>query len=81
MKFREHRGALSAALSTTVELPATRAALAEYCTKLLRPFNYPCGAADLCIEPYGYDERIDWDTHIVTLQGYGVLGFTDGPVS
>lgn len=27
------------------------------------------------------DERIGWaETHIVTLEGYGVLGFTDGPV-
>lgn len=34
----------------------------------------------LYIEPYGYDDRIGWDAHIVILQGYGVLGFTDGPL-
>lgn len=32
------------------------------------------------IEHYSYDERIDWNTHIVTLKGYGVLGFTNAPL-
>jgi peptidoglycan hydrolase-like protein with peptidoglycan-binding domain len=27
-----------------------------------------------------WDYRIGWDTHIVTVDGYGVYGFTDGPV-
>lgn len=35
---------------------------------------------ELEIEYYGYDDRIDWDTHIVTIKGHGVLGFTNGPV-
>lgn len=30
------------------------------------------------ILPYGYDPRIGWDTYIVTVEGFGVVGFTDG---
>ena len=32
------------------------------------------------VKPYGYDDRINWDTHIVTIDEYGVFGFTDGPI-
>jgi len=32
------------------------------------------------IEFYGYDKRIDWNTYIVSCEGY-VLGFTNGPFS
>lgn len=78
MKFREHRGGLDDSLKTVVEV-TDREALALYCANLLRPFNVPCLAECLQVERYGFDERIDWDTHIVTLPGYGVLGFTDGP--
>jgi hypothetical protein len=31
------------------------------------------------VEPYGFDRRIGWDTHLVTIDGYGVWGMTDGP--
>ena len=34
----------------------------------------------LQVEPYGFDDRIGWDTHIVTIDGNAV-GFTNGPVS
>jgi len=30
------------------------------------------------IRYYGYDDRIKWETYIVTYQKYGVLGFTNG---
>jgi hypothetical protein len=32
------------------------------------------------IEPYGYDQRIGWYTYIVSMEGYGVFGFTNGPL-
>jgi hypothetical protein len=34
----------------------------------------------ITIKPYGYDSRVKWDTYIVHLENYGVLGFTNGPV-
>jgi hypothetical protein len=33
------------------------------------------------VKPYVFDKRINWDTHIVEIQGLGVYGFTDGPLS
>ena len=41
------------------------------------------GSADarlLNVTPYGYDDRIDWHTHIVTYDG-GAIGFTNGPLT
>jgi hypothetical protein len=31
------------------------------------------------VEPYGFDDRIGWDTYIVTVNG-SAWGFTDGPL-
>ena len=44
-------------------------------------FGLPKNLSDFEVKPYIFDERINWDTHIVTLEGYGVLGFTDSPVN
>ncbi len=30
------------------------------------------------VTAYGFDARINWDTHIVTVDGFGPVGFTDG---
>lgn len=82
MKFREHRGGLIESMATVIEM-ADRAALVAYIARQLEPFHFTAAevAAGLEVEKYGsgIDERIGWDTHIVTLKRYGVLGFTDGP--
>lgn len=80
MKFREHRGGLKESMETMVELK-DRAALLEYCIKALGDFRFSFPPEALHIKPYSYDDRIDWDTHIVSIDGYGVVGFTDGPVN
>lgn len=77
MKFREHRSTLSGSMATMVEV-ADYAALLDHVRKLLWPTFPPVTSEMVHIKPYGWDERIGWDTHIVTLDGYGVLGFTDG---
>jgi hypothetical protein len=28
---------------------------------------------------YGFDDRINWDEHIIVVDGFGVIGFTDSP--
>lgn len=77
MKFREHRGGLAESMETTIELE-DRAALIAHCRALLDQWYFSFRDEDLSVEPYGRDERIGWDTHIVTIKGYGVMGFTDG---
>jgi hypothetical protein len=44
---------------------------------LLKTAGYGDGVVS--VSPYTWDERIKWDTHIVTLDGNAV-GFTNGPV-
>jgi hypothetical protein len=81
VKFREHRGGLSESMKTVVEV-ADHAALLEHIRRKFAehwPTFPPVTAETVHIKPYCYDERIEWNSHIVTLDGYGVLGFTDGP--
>jgi hypothetical protein len=81
IKFREHRGGLSDSMATVIEIE-NRAGLVAHIAKVLEPFHFDKERVDkgLRVEPYAHDARIGWNTHIVTLKGYGVLGFTDGPL-
>jgi len=77
MKFRQHRGSLADSMATVVEL-RDRAALAEYCRELLRPYAFEFPDEALKIVPYSSDARIGWDPQsLVTIEGYGVMGMTD----
>lgn len=78
--FREHRGLLADSILTVREITSLgdlRAYVADLTGGQFR---------DVVVEPYGvdgkpfFDQRIGWDTYIVTVPGYGVLGFTNGPV-
>ncbi len=82
-KFREHRGGLAESMETVVEVE-TKADLAAHMRSKLAPFGFNFEDADLMVKPYGenglpmHDERIGWDTYVVTIEGYGVAGFTNG---
>ena len=82
MKIREHRGFLVESMETVQEIEATKRALFEFIKESF--INWPTMLSiketDIHVEPYGYDDRINWDTYIVTIDGYGVFGFTDGDV-
>lgn len=81
MKFREHRASLTESIETVVEIEPTLVAVTEAIVKSLRHFPAARVSQDrVRVEPYAFDARIGWNTHIVTLDGYGVLGFTDGPI-
>lgn len=47
--------------------------------ELAKVVNDVCGPGEVRVEPYCYDDRIEWDTYIVTLDGRAT-GFTDGPL-
>lgn len=88
MRFREHRGSLADSMETVVSFDQGRDALIRYCQLLLKPYGYEFDSSQFHVEPYGSpdgrafrDSRVDppWDTHLVTIDGYGVMGFTDGP--
>lgn len=79
MKFREHRGGLDESMATCIEV-ADRDALVSHIRRQLSQYHYGFEPYLLKVTPYGSDKRIGWlDQHIVTIEGYGVVGFTDGP--
>lgn len=80
MKFREHRGGLAESMETVVNLVG-RKELVEHTHKLLWLWGVDVRDEDVKVEKYtdNGDARIGWsEVYIVTLTGYGVVGFTDG---
>ena len=76
MKIREHRGLLDDAMDTCREIEPTMEAVVNEVLPSLPVFLH-IKPEDIHVTPYGYDKRIEWDTHIVFVDGYGVYGFTD----
>lgn len=78
-KFREHHGSLSESMETVVEVQSKEDLVALLQTRL-DPFGFRFEGNALSVEPYSFDDRIGWNAHIVRIGGYGVAGFTDGPL-
>lgn len=85
MKFREHKGQQWDSMQTVVELPDNLAStVASYFTKLLRvdlPEFPEIAAAELECQHYPRGPRGWADQYIISAPGYGVIGFTDAPLS
>lgn len=80
MKYRPQRELLEESMKEVWEF-STRKEFFEYIwnwgEKNLMIRIYP---EHVKVEPYGgFDARIGWDTHIVTVQGHAI-GFTNGPL-
>ena len=81
MKLRQHRGSLAESLATTVVIEATKPALLVVVKSFLSSYGVDVTEEMLSVTPYGgVDKRTGWDTYIVTVDGYGVYGFTDCPI-
>lgn len=78
MKFREHRGSLADSMATEAEV-ADHATLVAHIAALFVDMPVTVTAEALHVAPYAFDKRTGWNTHLVTLDDYGVVGFTDGP--
>ena len=74
VKVREHRGSLTDSLATQVEIDRTIYSLASYISQTL---GYGVEPRDIEVNPYGFDDRIGWDTYIILVKG-SPFGFTDG---
>ncbi len=80
VKVREHRGSLNESMQTAFEV-SSRAELTSAVQKSLGRFMItPITEDDIVVEPYGYDSRINWNTHIISVKGRGVYGFSNGPI-
>jgi len=80
MKVREHRGGLAEAMGTMVEIEPTMSALLQSMRESFKGWPINVTEENVHVEPYGFDDRIGWDTYIITIDGYGVYGFSDGPI-
>jgi len=78
-KLRDHKGTLEDAMQTVREIQ-TFGDLMKDINANLSPYVGLIAAERVSVNRYYFDDRIKWDTHIVTIAGYGVYGFTDGPV-
>ena len=82
MKFREHRGDLKDSMATCVTVADTAALMAHIADIFQEPMmrGFPYLPEKVHVSEYDRepDSRIGWArTYIVTIDGYGVLGFTD----
>ena len=82
MKYRPHKGSLADSMALAVKVDG-RAGLVAQIRKELAPYPQWDGFDEFTVRVspyYGDDDRIGWkDVHIVTFDGYGVLGFCEGP--
>jgi hypothetical protein len=73
-------------MATVIEIEPTKAAVLQAVLNLeLIGFPSDTTPDQVTVEPYlfgayqsSHDPRNGWDTYIVTIQGWGVIGFTDG---
>ncbi|MNL05740.1 hypothetical protein D3C87_1263520 [compost metagenome] len=81
MKVRPHRRLLDEAMAEVKEIEPTIEAVKKWADASFGEMQPP-DLSGLVVEKYGtgIDTRIGWDTYIVVLPGWGVLGFTDGPL-
>jgi len=77
--FRPYRGDLAEAMSHVKSI-RNREDLLSLMRKELKPYKVDVRDDLLKIAYYYHDDRMDWDTYIVTLEGYGIYGFTNGPL-
>lgn len=80
MKFRHHRGGLKESMKTLVTLE-DRNALVQHLREYFKEW-FDVVPDKVKLERYGDgpDTRIGWDkVFIVTIDGFGPVGFTDGP--
>lgn len=80
MKFRWHRGSLQKSLETVADFDGSKESLVVLLKDSALCWFPALDLDHVSVEPYGgIDQRINWDTHIVLVQGNAV-GFTDGMV-
>jgi hypothetical protein len=80
--YRPHRGSLADAMREVVEVNDF-AQLVRHMRRGVESWYPPAAMPTMentTIEPYGFDDRIGWDTHIVLVKGEA-WGFTNGALT
>lgn len=80
-KYRDHRGMLDESMKTVREFNSKQE-LYDYFQSILDRYHMNnLDVNNTQIKHYAFDSRIGWDNYIVSLDGWGVFGFTDGEVT
>ena len=72
-KFRFQRGSLADSLKTVVDIKSKE----DLYALLKEAYGGIFSIDNIAIKPHGYDNRIGWNTHIVTINN-NAIGYTDG---
>lgn len=72
MKIRHHRGTLADSMKTRVTIDPDEASIRQFLG--LSPDQ------QVVVKPYGFDDRVNEDTHLVVVDGYP-HAMVDGPLS
>lgn len=78
MKIKMHRGTLAESMTTATNIESNAEAVSAYLV------GQGIRQADVAPDrlksvPYGADDRIGWDVHLVMVEGIGAIAATDGP--
>lgn len=77
--FRKHRGSLSDSMETVIEIDSFQSIVA-LTTEELSHYGIVPKPESFHIKYYCEDKRIGWHTYLIELDGYGVVGFTNGMI-
>lgn len=76
MLFRYHRGGLAESLETTINIK-DKQELYKILQDELKRWNFFFNIEDIeCID-YGYDNRCNWQTYLISIKNFGVVGMTN----
>jgi len=80
MKLRKRLIPFEASMATTIEIEPTVEAVIQAIKETFP--NIPVVVTDKTVHviPYGYDGKSGWNTYSVSIDDWGVYGFTDGPL-
>ena len=80
MKFREHRGSLEHSMQTVVEIGNTFTDVCKHARSVLTSIGLEPGESllptPIRLMPFS-DTRIEWEGFLVTIVGWGVVGYID----
>jgi hypothetical protein len=76
--MRENRPTINESMSTVLEIEG-REQLVRHIFDTLEKKGVVVTDQMIHVTPYGFDDRINWDEHIIVVDRFGVFGFTDGP--
>ena len=77
--FRPQRGSLYDALENVREVENLQDIIDET-TEMLSHYGLSPKPDEFHVEYYCEDARIGWTTYVITLDNYGVVGFTNGMI-